>query len=160
QEIGKGVTQSRSPRILGGAPPYKLAVTGGSLPAGLSLDSAGTIVGQPTTLGPSTFPPTITHPRGATSIRTPPLAAVSPPPAAPPGAPSNVTASAPSPPEVTVSWQDNASAAAGFQVQLSQDGGATFLPVQSTKPTVTTTRITNLSPATAYTFRVRAVNAA
>lgn len=38
-----------------GTPPYTWAVTGGNLPPGLSLSSAGAISGTPTTVGPYTF---------------------------------------------------------------------------------------------------------
>ncbi|MHB1472500.1 MAG: putative Ig domain-containing protein [Dermatophilaceae bacterium] len=39
----------------GGSPPYSWSVTSGSLPAGLSLASDGSITGTPTTAGPTTF---------------------------------------------------------------------------------------------------------
>jgi hypothetical protein len=39
----------------GGATPYAFAVTVGTLPAGLTLSSAGVLSGTPTTAGPSTF---------------------------------------------------------------------------------------------------------
>jgi hypothetical protein len=45
---------------LGGTLPYSWAVTGGSLPAGLSLSSSGVISGKPTTTGTSSFTATVT----------------------------------------------------------------------------------------------------
>jgi hypothetical protein len=57
--------------VAGGTEPYSWSVTGGSLPAGLSLDSeSGVISGQPTATGSSTFTVTAsdsTEPTPATS---------------------------------------------------------------------------------------------
>jgi hypothetical protein len=51
----------------GGGAPYNYAVTGGSLPAGLSLDTAnGEIFGTPTALGPAKFTITATDINGYT----------------------------------------------------------------------------------------------
>ena len=158
QLIGRGIAQNRTQRTLGGAPPYKYALIGGALPAGLTFNApAGTITGTPTTLGQSRFEVRVTDAVGATSSGVRSLEVVAPPAA--PAAPSNLTAAATSATEVSLTWQDNANQTAGFQISLSQDGGP-FLEVQAAAPQQTTAVITNLSPATAYTFRLRAQNAA
>ncbi|NCW27787.1 MAG: hypothetical protein EBV83_05755, partial [Verrucomicrobia bacterium] len=50
-----GLAYSRSLAASGGTPPYLWTNTAGSLPAGLSLNSSGTISGTPTTAGTSIF---------------------------------------------------------------------------------------------------------
>ena len=50
-----GVPYSATLTASGGTPPYTWAVISGSLPAGLSLSSAGAITGTPTTAGDSSF---------------------------------------------------------------------------------------------------------
>jgi hypothetical protein len=158
QLIGKGVAQNRTEKVIGGAPPYSFALTGGSLPKGLTFNAAlGAIVGTPTTLGQSQFEITVTDGVGHTSVATHALKVVTAP--AVPAAPSNLTATVDSPTEVTLSWTDNAHQTAGFLASLSQDGG-TFTDVQAAGPADTSMTISGLSPATAYTFKLRAVNAA
>ena len=155
QIIGQGVAQNRSERVLGGAPPYTFTMIGGALPAGLKF-TAGQVTGTPTTLGKSNFEVLITDAVGATTSGIRSLEVVTPP--AVPAAPSNLTATATSPTEVSLSWQDNANQTAAFQISLSQDGGP-FLEVQAAAPQATSANVINLSPATSYTFRIRAQNA-
>ncbi len=50
-----GVAYSATLSASGGTPPYTWSVTAGSLPAGLSLSSSGTVSGTPTTAGAYTF---------------------------------------------------------------------------------------------------------
>jgi large repetitive protein len=50
----------------GGTSPYSFVVTSGSLPAGLSLASGGTISGTPTAAASSTFTVTVTDSSGFT----------------------------------------------------------------------------------------------
>ncbi len=158
QLIGRNVMVNRTQRILGGAPPYTVSLIGGSLPAGLAFDSTtGAITGKPTTLGESTFELLITDAVGATSSSVRALKVVAPP--AVPAAPSNLTATALSATEVKLTWQDNAAETAAFHLSLSQDGGP-FVEVQAVRPQATTAFVNGLSPATSYTFRVRAENAA
>lgn len=157
QLIGQGIAQNRTQRTLGGAPPYTYALVGGALPPGLSFVTAtGGITGTPTTPGESNFDLRVTDAVGATSHGVRTLRVIAPPAA--PAAPSNLTATAISPTEVSLSWQDNAGQTAAFQIQLSQDGGP-FLEVQAVRPQQASTVVTGLSPATRYTFRVRAFNA-
>jgi 6-phosphogluconolactonase len=156
QIIGQGIAQNRGNRTLGGAPPYTVALIGGALPAGLSIDSTGKITGTPTTLGESTFEVRITDAVGAAVSDARTLKVVAPPAA--PAAPSNLTAAVVSSSQVRLNWQDNAGQTAGFQIDLSQDGGP-FIEVQAVRPTQTTALINSLSPDTSYTFRVRAVTA-
>ena len=51
----QNVAYSAALNAAGGAPPYSWAITGGSLPAGLNLNSSGEISGTPTQSGQSTF---------------------------------------------------------------------------------------------------------
>ncbi|HVR07619.1 MAG TPA: beta-propeller fold lactonase family protein [Thermoanaerobaculia bacterium] len=157
QLIGQGIAQNRANRTLGGAPPYTLALIGGALPAGLSIDSTGKITGTPTNLGQSSFAVRITDAVGASVSELRTLEVIAPPAA--PAAPSNLTAAVVSASQVRLNWQDNAGQTAAFSVDLSQDGGP-FVEVQAVKPQTTTALITDLSPDTSYTFRVRAFNAA
>lgn len=55
-----GVPYSYTLQATGGTPPYSFAVTAGSLPAGLTMASDGTISGTPTTPGASSFTATVT----------------------------------------------------------------------------------------------------
>src|SRR6185312_11856472 len=66
----------------GGTPGYTYAVTGGSLPTGLSMDSAGFISGTPTASGPFSWTTTITDFIGAqgTQVCGITVAAPEPPP--------------------------------------------------------------------------------
>src|SRR6185437_261987 len=51
----------------GGTPPYSYALTAGSLPPGITLQSDGTISGTPTTPGASSFTATVTDSASATA---------------------------------------------------------------------------------------------
>jgi uncharacterized protein (TIGR03437 family) len=50
-----GIGYSQTLAATGGSPPYTWSVAGGSLPAGLTLSSSGTISGTPTAVGTSNF---------------------------------------------------------------------------------------------------------
>jgi Tol biopolymer transport system component len=82
-----------------------------------------------------------------------------------PAAPGNLTAAALSPTRIRLSWTENAANRTYFEVQWSTDGGVTYPNAARVTgsyalgATVTYDR-TGLTPAAAYTFRVRAVNGA
>ena len=57
-------------QAIGGTAPYTWSVTSGSLPAGLSLSSAGVISGTPTTPGSSTFTVQVTDSLSATATKS------------------------------------------------------------------------------------------
>jgi hypothetical protein len=56
----QGVAYSQALSASGGTAPYTYAITAGALPAGLSLNTSGTIAGTPTTNGTFTFTVTAT----------------------------------------------------------------------------------------------------
>lgn len=74
-----------------------------------------------------------------------------------PLAPSGLTALAVAPSEVVLTWQDNANNEVDVRVELAAGGGA-FAEVAVVAVNTTNVTLTGLSPATAYSFRVRARN--
>src|SRR5206468_4645401 len=66
----------------GGTPPYTWS---GQLPAGLTLRPSGLVIGDPTTLGTSTFNVTVTDASGATATGTFSLTVTNSPPPTPGG---------------------------------------------------------------------------
>ncbi|WP_160115092.1 putative Ig domain-containing protein [Bryocella elongata] len=62
-----GATYSATLSAVNGTAPYTYAVSSGSLPAGLSLSTAGVLSGTPTTLGSSTFTVKVTDSTSATA---------------------------------------------------------------------------------------------
>jgi 5-hydroxyisourate hydrolase-like protein (transthyretin family) len=81
-----------------------------------------------------------------------------------PGKPTNVSAVAGNN-QATVSWtapaDNGGSAILGYDVEKSDDGGATWQPTSSTfhSDTATTQTVSGLTNGTAYVFRVAAINA-
>jgi hypothetical protein len=87
------------------------------------------------------------------------LQSIPAPPSVPP-APSALTTSAVSSSAVDLAWSDNSSNESSFTVERSLDG-ATWSVVTSALPAGTTSyRDTGLSASTAYSYRVKATNAA
>lgn len=75
-----------------------------------------------------------------------------------PAAPSNLRATALSSTEVDLEWNDNSNNETGFRVEGRAGSGA-FQDLGGVGAGATGAVITNLTPGTAYTFRVRARNA-
>ena len=65
-----GVAYSQNLTATGGTPPYTWAVTGGALPAGLTLSSGGALSGTPTTVGSYSFTAQVTDSAGGTASAT------------------------------------------------------------------------------------------
>ena len=65
-----GSPYSQALNATGGTTPHTFAVTGGALPSGLTLSTAGVISGTPTTNGPFTFTVTATDANGCTGTVT------------------------------------------------------------------------------------------
>lgn len=81
-----------------------------------------------------------------------------PPPPPPPAAPGLLAARAASMTEVDLTWQDNSTNEDAFRIEQLVDGA--FQEIRIVGAGVTSTRVGNLTAATAYSFRVRASNAA
>lgn len=80
-------------------------------------------------------------------------------PGQPPAAPSNLVATTSSDTEIHLTWNDNSSNESTFRVEV-RTGGGSFQEIGSVGANVTAVNVTGLSPGTAYSFRVRARNAA
>ena len=76
-----------------------------------------------------------------------------------PAAPSALAAQTVSQTEIQLTWTDNSSNESSFQVERATGTGA-FAQVQTLAAGATGVRITGLTAATAYSFRVRAANTA
>lgn len=74
--VGTAYFQTLS--AVGGASPYTWSISSGSLPAGLTLSSAGAISGTPTTAGASTFAVKVTDSTGVTATQSFTLTVVAP----------------------------------------------------------------------------------
>ncbi len=75
---------------------------------------------------------------------------------APVPAPSRLQATAVSATEIDLTWQDNSNNETGFAIDSIINGA--FQQIGTVGANVTAARITQLTPQTAYTFRVRALN--
>jgi hypothetical protein len=76
-----------------------------------------------------------------------------------PAAPTDLTATAVSPSEISLSWTDNATDETAYVVEMRTLDGV-FAEIKTLPANSTSTTITGLNAATAYIFRVRAQNAA
>src|ERR1035441_7698362 len=76
-----------------------------------------------------------------------------------PAGPTNLRATAISSSQVNLTWTNNALDATAIRVEYLPPGSATFVDIFAAA-TLTATGVTNLQPNTAYSFRVRAQNAA
>jgi hypothetical protein len=75
-----GTTYTQTLQASGGVPPYSWSLTGGSLPAGLTLSSAGVISGTPTgTATTSNFTVTVTDSKSATKSAGLSITVIQPP---------------------------------------------------------------------------------
>jgi len=73
-----------------------------------------------------------------------------------PAAPTNLQATAVSSTEIDLTWQDNSNNETAFSVEALINGS--FRQIGTVGPNFTASRVTNLTPQTSYTFRVRALN--
>jgi len=78
----------------------------------------------------------------------------------PPGAPTELTAGADGPDTIHLSWSDGADNETGFQVERRRGADSAWSQVAAPAADSTTFSDTGLSPATTYTYRVRACNEA
>jgi subtilisin family serine protease len=74
----------------------------------------------------------------------------------PPAAPTNLVAVMVNATTIQLSWTDNAANEAGFKLERSTNGGASWLPVATVGPNVTTWTQLWATPGTTYLYRVRA----
>jgi hypothetical protein len=87
-----------------------------------------------------------------------------PPAAGVPANPTNLTAPAPTGPQVNLTWTDNATNETGFVVERCIGAGCTnFAQIAAPGPRTGTGNVTyvdsTVAPATTYSYRVKAVNA-
>ncbi|MCM2468426.1 putative Ig domain-containing protein [Agrobacterium vitis] len=148
-----GTAYTETVTASGGTSPYTYAVTSGTLPAGMSLNtSTGAISGTPTTAANTSFTITATDANSATGSASYSLAVA----ADLPGAPTIGTASA-GDTQATVSFaapaSDGGASITSYTVTASP-GGAT---ASGSASPITVTGLTN---GTAYTFTVTATNSA
>jgi subtilisin family serine protease len=88
-----------------------------------------------------------------------------PPPPTPPVAPSGLTLQVVSSSQINLSWVDASSNESGFRIErcvgpVATCSGGSFVQIAEVGPNVTGYSNTSLAPETAYTYRVRAYNAA
>ncbi|HEX8912830.1 MAG TPA: fibronectin type III domain-containing protein, partial [Humisphaera sp.] len=76
-----------------------------------------------------------------------------------PNAPTGLVVTTAGTTAINLSWTDNSAGETGFVVERSADGGETWQSAGTPAAGVTTLADTGLTAATAYTYRVRAVNA-
>ncbi|MGC6331764.1 hypothetical protein, partial [Rhizorhabdus sp. FW153] len=105
-----GTSYNQSIAAVGGVPPYSFAVTGGTVPLGLVVDSAGNITGTPQIAGPYSFEVTVTDANNQTasmmfSIQVQ-QGAISPPPPPPPPPPAGGGAFAGTPGQLSTAEYD------------------------------------------------------
>ncbi|HLF26430.1 MAG TPA: fibronectin type III domain-containing protein [Anaerolineae bacterium] len=81
------------------------------------------------------------------------------PPAMPPAAPSNLSATAISSSQVNLSWQDNSTNEQGFLLKRQGPNDVSFVDIATLGVNVTTYSDTTVLANTTYTYRVRAFNA-
>jgi len=78
---------------------------------------------------------------------------------APPLAPSNLAAAAPSATQINLAWTDNSANEAGFKIERCQGAGCTnFAEVAQVAANVASYSDTGLSAGTTYSYRLRAFN--
>ena len=65
----------------------------------------------------------------------------------------------PTPPRVTLAWQNNSTNASGFKIERSPDGSTNWTQVGTTAANLTVYQDAGLAPSTTYYYRVRAYNA-
>lgn len=147
----------------GGTAPYKAwAITSGSLPGGLTLNTtSGVISGTPNIAGTFTFTVRVTDTLNFTATKSLSISTGSPP-----NAPTNLRVTATTPgtlpntATVTLAWTNNATVAnlTGFYIEQSTTGsGGPYTRVATVGKTTTVT-ILGLAKGSTYWYRVRAYN--
>ena len=81
-------------------------------------------------------------------------------PDAPPAAPARLTATPTTPSQVVLTWVDLSTNESGFQLERGSSATGTFTKLADLPATTTTYTDNGLADATAYCYRVRALNAA
>ena len=75
-----------------------------------------------------------------------------------PAAPSNPTATTTGTTAIALTWSDGSDNETGFEIERSTGGSGTWSRITTTSPNTTSYTDTALSAATAYSYRIRAVN--
>ena len=89
-----------------------------------------------------------------------PVTTPAPTPVVVPVAPTSLVATAVTSSQINLSWTPGGTTQAGFAIDRSTDGGATFTQLATTAATMLTYGDVSLTAATKYVYRVRATNAA
>ncbi len=76
----------------------------------------------------------------------------------PPAAPTNLTATAAGPTQITLTWTDNSNNETAFAVWRQGGGGGAFGRVAALAANTTSFTDTGLTPGTAYSYEVRAIS--
>ncbi|MFK0274923.1 putative Ig domain-containing protein [Ensifer sp. NPDC090286] len=145
-----GAAYSQALAGAGGASPYRLAVTQGAIPAGLTLASNGTLSGTPTAAGGFTFTVTATDAYGSTGSQVLTL---------------NVAAVAPDAPVIGTAVEGDRAAKVHFSAPPVNGGSAIASYTVTSDPggfigtgTSSPIDVTGLTNGTSYTFTVTATN--
>jgi len=161
-----GVPYDASIEATGGEPPYSFSEAGAALADyGLQMSGDGTLSGTPLKTGVCQFVARVED--SGAPVRSDQVALSihvgAGNPAAPPAAPSGLTAVAVSATRIDLSWQDNSSDEDGFTIQFDGDGTFTSPGVITLGPNGSSSvdySHTGLTPGTEYYYRVCASNSA
>lgn len=154
--VGLGVPYNQILQATGGFAPYSWSVLSGSLPNGMSLDSAsGVISGTPTMEGVYDFIVQVidsdTPPAAETQAMGIAVVTV-------PAAPGDLTALAYSSSRIDLGWTDHSGNEDGFKIERSSDGISGWTQIDTAAADATSYSNTGLLSGATWYYRARAYN--